>query len=137
MSQKFSVNYLTSSDITPLSGNPGYIFGDNLLVGTNSTLGGGTFLSVNKNGLYTMGADNTGSCYKDNGKKKATYLDTVLNFGQNMVYTCTTAPMTYNEYLTFCQAGSWNQYLITKFPMLIQYVGQFGKSDYRTIQVIS
>jgi len=134
--QTYSLNFFTSLDINTFSGNPGYIFGNNLLIASNNTINSETYLKENIYGFYTMGADKNGRCFPNDGIIKATDLDNKIRFGETMQYSCYVT-LSYKDYvLDFCTSQKWKNYLITEFPKLIQYVGQFGNSNYKAIKVI-
>jgi len=131
--QKYSVNFLTDANITPLSGNPGYLKGSPLLIGRNNTIGD---FEVPKYGVYTAGADNQGLCLVRDGSLKANTIDQPILFGEDLLYSCS-IKMTYDYmFFNYCPNKLWNQLVITQFPVDIQYIGQFGNSNYKTIQVI-
>jgi hypothetical protein len=117
--QKYSIKFITSDGIevdAPVigrSGNPGYLDGLPVLVGVPTGSGSGTTLpedevpfaitdadrvDVFPSGFKVRGADDKGLCIDSSSPASSNiesfdYFDPVLEFNQDLVYTCQAAKM--------------------------------------------
>lgn len=137
--QKFSITFESAKlendrPIQGLSGNPGYIVGLPLLVGTKDPAEAANnrdIKSVSPSGFKISGGDATGRCVAPSSEDHLDMGDPTLKFGVDLSYGCT-KEMTEAELRTFCNGQKKNleaEYELFSNLKGIAWFGEFGNAN--------
>ena len=85
ITQKYSISYSTGNSTQAKSGNPGYIPGFPLLLGSQNALNSSA-IDTYQDGFRLVGADSNGRC--TSGQSVYMNGDPVVNFLENVIYGC-------------------------------------------------
>jgi len=123
INQRFSVEFLASSNEIKRSGNPGYINGLPLLIGQKN----GNIVNVYSHGFELTGVNADGSCVAANTNTWNPWA-TTIGFNEKVVFGCTLS-MAEAAYKNFCENAEFADYEIFDQIGFIETIGRFGTAD--------
>jgi len=133
--QSFGLHYVTSANAYAKSGNPGYIVGKPLLIGTQNTSPANTVLR-DIGGFYVQGISSSGECLSSTDASESVSRSSLVpNFGQNSTFSCFISLASETEFENNCNSSVVQALgLFQNFEGSDVLIGRFGSSNVHYIR---